>query len=343
MTARETLNPAVAVGVFVAVIGLITGGDGPARAQIAIKSPTTTGEIDIGKHNEDQFKAGFTFAIRPDLSQLDGDRLLEEVRRFNLKTRTGEELRSFTIDKTKGLIVASTHPGSLQITLIRKGTRGTELIVSARDKDGRAIILQPDQIGVFDLKGTHVGFNFQRFVEAKDQRAHFMVLIDRSGSMASVMKTVSQSAIDFMKALPANSHCRVLSFNHELTQHGRGFQPCKEAASQLGTLRASGGTNLYGALLSAFAELAAFTDQLKAVVLISDGVGDGGHTKSQVLRAKNAPLHVYFLGSHREAQLTGIADTFIYGESDIKKLLGRYFDEMARSIENLGVITLHDR
>jgi len=338
MNRNDLVTIGVMALVFCAVLAFIVG-DG--RAEITISVPRTKGEIDVGVHNRKQFKDGFGFSVRMDLNQLEGEKLLEEIKRLGLKTKSGELVKSFAVDKQRGLIIATTVPGTAELSLVRKESK--ELFLSARDEKGSFITLQPEQIGVFNFNGSHIGFEFKRFSELKDQRAYFVLLLDRSGSMSSVIGAVKQAASSFMMSLPANAYCRVLSFSHDLMQHTRNFMPCAQAAKELGSIKAGGGTNLYGALVAGYRDLAAITDSLKAVVLITDGVGDGGMTKQQVLQRKNAPTHTYFLGSYREQQLTGIADTFIYGDQDVRKLLGKFLEQLGDAVRNQAIITVKER
>jgi hypothetical protein len=319
--------------VLLVIVGFI------ARADITVRAPATTGEIDISAHNEHQFKQGFGFSVRSDLRQLEGSKLLDEIGRLGLRTRSGERLHGFVVDRQHGLIVGTSAARTqLEISLIKKGANGSELLVSGRDEQGNFTTLRAEQVGVFDFKGSHLGFELQRFADVKEQRAYFLVLLDRSGSMSTVMQAVKQAASSFMGSLPSNAYCRVLSFSDRLTQHTPGFVPCANASKELGSIKAGGGTNLYGALVSAYAELSSITDSLKAVLLITDGVGDGGMRKDHVLKRKNAPTHVYFLGSHRAEQLTGIADGFILGDHDVKQVLQRYFSQLSASVHNQFVI-----
>lgn len=341
MTRNDLLTIVVMGLVFIGVFSFITT---TGRGEISIRTPATTGHIDIAAHNERQFKQGFGFSISADLNQLEGAKLHNEIERLNLKTKAGDALQGFVVDKHRGLIVGTSVAGAtLDLSLASKGASGTELVVSARDQQGKFLALAAEQIGVLDFKGAHLGFDFQRFSEVRDRRAYFVVLLDRSGSMYSVMGTVKQAAASFMNSLPGNAYCRVLSFNHELMQHTRSFVPCTQASNELSAIKASGGTNLYGAIVAAYAELAPISDSLKALVLITDGVGQGGMSKQQVLQRKNATTHVYYLGSFREEQLTGIADTYIYGEQDVKNVLGRYFTQLGDSIRNQHVIRIKEK
>lgn len=92
--------------------------------------------------------------------------------------------------------------------------------------------------------------------------------------------------------------------------------------------------------MAAYDELRPASDSLRAVLVITDGVGSSKLTKAQVLSRKSAPTHVYWLGDKDERHLSGIADTVILGEQNLKAVLQSYFKQMAEQLKRQYVITI---
>ena len=316
----------------------------PSLAQIVVREPASKGSINIEAHNKEQLAKGFSFSMRPDLSQLEGAALEEQLSRLKLKSKSGTPLMSFSVDKAHEMIVGTTvDKAKVAINLIRNTDKGTELIIGARDADGTFRALSSEQVGVFTLKGSHLGFSMQRFEHATGHHAYFVILVDRSGSMKSVMAAVRDAARSFMAALPKNARCRVISFNHAFIHHSSGFDACNPKQHHIDQITAGGGTDIYTPLVAAYDELRPASDSLRAVLVITDGVGSSRLTKAQVLSRKSAPTHVYWLGDYRdggERHLAGIADTFILGEQNLKAMLQNYFKQMSEQLKHQYVITI---
>lgn len=309
-----------------------------AHSELKIYEPTTTGAFDVAEHNRKQI-ARLGFEVRQSLSALEGSALEQELKRLQLTTTGGAQLHAFAVDKGRGLVIGTTAQSTtLSINATTATDRGTDLVISARSEDGSFQALGPGQIGVFSFEGSHVGFEMEQFSQAEQRRAYFAILLDRSGSMKSVIKSVQEAATEFMQTLPANARCRVISFNTSLKQHSQDFEQCAPKHHRLTRLTAKGGTNLQRPLLAAYAALNNVPDELKAVLVITDGVGD--LNRRTVQAAKTAPTHVLFMGEHETQHLEGIADTFIYGSQDLQAVMGRYFKALSEAVAHQYVIHL---
>lgn len=215
----------------------------PSYGQIVVREPSTKGSINVEVHNKKQLAKGFALSVRPDLSQLEGAALEAELGRLKLKTTSGMPLVSLSADKEHGLIVGTTHEkAKVEISLVKRTEKGTELVVGAKDAEGSFKVLTPEHVGVLTLKGSHLGFSMQRFEQAVSHHAYFVLLIDRSGSMKSVMGAVREAATSFMSGLPKNARCKVISFNHAFSHHSSGFDACDPKRHHIDKIAAGGGT-----------------------------------------------------------------------------------------------------
>lgn len=308
-----------------------------AGAQFTIKQPETTGTISIEQHNREQL-AAIGFRIETDVRALDGKKLQKHLRGLVLETAAGLPVRSFSFHKGRNLVVGTSLENvAVQLNVIKVTATGLDLFVSFRSPQGKFLAVQPDQLGVFTLNGNHRGFSMERFPQSKSARAYFQILIDRSGSMKRVRKQVLDAARKFLAELPNNARCQLISFSDNIRFHSDGFRTCDPDGHALDKIRMGGGTDLQRPLVAAYANLKHVEKSLKAVLILTDGVGS--IDKRLVKQHKTAATHVYFLGSYRQDKLD-FADTFLFGKNDLKKMLGRYFTKIQNAINNQTVISV---
>jgi len=310
-----------------------------ALAEIIIRQPETIGHFDVQKHNEAQFKSGFPFRVKPKVSQLGDVELRRHIDSLNLSTLGGIRIEALDIDKGNNIVVGTTIPNaSIAINIVEKSKKGRDIVVSVRNSSGSFSKVEKNQVGVFDLEGKPLNFELLRISESTIE-VYFEVLLDRSGSMSSYIKDVVAAASEFMDLLPKNAKCRVTSFNHNFTSHSKGYAPCKADVHGLKGMEAGGGTLIYEPLLNSYEQLGKAGNKLKAVIVITDGMGQSKITKADVLKKKTAPTYLYWLGSYKEEQLEGIADTYIYGKQDLKKVLSAFFSTIGSAVNSQHVIS----
>jgi len=320
------------------VLALGMAASSGAWAELEVRLPETTGQFDVQKHNEAALRSGFPFAVKPKVSHLGEIELRKHVESLRLATPLGESIQARDFDKGGNIVIGTTAPqSSVAITLVEKGEKGSNVVVSVRDGTGLPAKVGKGQVGVFDLEGNPLTFDVLSLSESGIE-VLFEILLDRSGSMQPYIKDVAAAASEFMALLPANAKCRVTSFNDRYTAHSKDYQKCAADAHGLKNMKAGGGTLIYEPLLNSYEELAKAGNRLKAVVLITDGMGQSRISKEEVLKKKSAPTYVYWLGDYKEKQLEGIADTYIYGRQDARKVLGAFFSGIGGALTSQYVI-----
>ena len=191
-----------------------------------------------------------------------------------------------------------------------------------------------------------IGETCGRHRVARIPKMAFTLLLDRSGSMASVISDVQQSANEFLNGLPPTAECAVASFNGGYDYHNDIYQSCNSGNFRLDTLIAEGGTDLYQPLISTYDSLnqSYFDNHQKAVIVITDGqIGIDDALRQQVEAAKNNTLTVvYFLGLREDRYLTGLADTFLHSTSDISQNLTTYFHSLSAAYRTQKVLSVQE-
>ena len=305
---------------------------------LTIEQPSTTGKLSISEHNESQFKNGFSLKMKPVVSGMLDEELRSHIRSLDLQTIGGFEIKAFDLSKANNLVIGTSEDNtSVEISIVNE-TDG-EVLVVFRDKEGRFKKASINNIGVFSIEGEKIGF-IRKPLSKASTHAYFNILLDRSGSMSSVIGDVGKIASEFMDALPENARCRVTSFNEKAKNHTSNYTACKASLHGLDGMKAGGGTNIFDPMLKAYESLGKKGNHLKAVIVVTDGVGQSNISKHKVLKAKTAPTHVFWLGNHDEQRLTGIADTFIIGKAEKQKLLERYFQQIGNAVQGQHVISL---
>ncbi|MCA9944516.1 MAG: VWA domain-containing protein, partial [Anaerolineales bacterium] len=226
----------------------------------------------ITLHSAYDFKRKVSLKINLDPAFMPADVLLRAISRLELFDNNGVRITSgVDIDPDTKLVIGFSG-GSSEIIKARSHTGGMSVLASFKDHSGKFISAPKDQLAVYDHQGNKLCFDYKS-VNQTPQKMTFILLLDRSASMASVMDEVKRSAITFLKSLPPSAQCAVASFNHGFTYHNEYFQSCNLGDFKLDDMIAEGGTDLLVPLLRAHESLgrAEFADHQKAVIVITDG------------------------------------------------------------------------
>lgn len=325
----------VFTGAMLAISGMV-----PASAEITINKPETTGEISFAERNDLEFKNEFRIGYDINAAGLDHEQMRQVIESMALVAPNGLAIRRRDFSAEDGIVAGTTiDDATPAITLVRRENGKTHLVVNLRDGAGEFIVPDGDTVGVFSFDGNPVPHIVAPF-SSSTVPAHMDLLLDRSGSMTPVIDLVKQAASDFMARLPKNTLCRATSFNASYVRHTPDYQPCVPGIHNVGWIQAGGGTNIYAPLIETYQDGPSDPDGLRLVVVVSDGLGQSGFDRDDVIGEKTAPTFVYWLGDYDEDRFKGIADTFIYGQQDMDALLVRYFGQIAQAIDNQYVITI---
>lgn len=279
--------------------------------------------------------------INPLLSA--SDILIRAISQFGMVDAHGIAITSgFDVDMANDLVVAFSG-GSSEIIKAARTPSGFQIIGSFKDRGGNFISPPVGSLAVYNTNGEKLCFDYEDVTQAPPQMV-FMLLLDRSGSMYSVIDDVKASAKTFLSALPSTAMCAVSSFNTEFTYHNERYENCNSGDFKLDDLSADGGTELYTPLLRGYESLAQdhFKGFQKAVIIITDGqILPSAALRDQVLAAKQDALSfVYFLGEKEEAPLIGLSDGFLNSTSDIKPHLDQYFQSLSTAYNTQKVLNI---
>ena len=136
-----------------------------------------------------------------------------------------------------------------------------------------------------------------------------MLVIDKSGSMSGdrieLAKDAAKAAVEILKR---NDKVGVLAFD-DGTQPLVRMQSATNRVrilSNIGRLKASGGTNIAGAMQEAYEQLALTPARLKHIIILSDGHSDQGNIFSELLpamRIENITVSSVAVGSQSDTTL----------------------------------------
>ena len=320
---------------------LAFGGMAPASAQITLVLPQTTGGVDVVAHNAQQYKSAFRIGLSVDPTGMADGELRRAVDALPLKAPNGLPIEARDVTAQHGIVVGVTDPAiQPTINMVRTENGRTEMVVGFRDGEGRFVVPANTEIGTFTLEGLPVA-HLATPIAKSDVSVFVDLLLDRSGSMKSVIGDVKRAASEFMMLLPGDqSVCRVTSFNQGYRRHTRAFEPCVPGLHGVGQISAGGGTDIYRPLRDVYRDAPERDDIQRLVVVISDGLGQSNLAREHVLAAKNATTFVYWLGDYEDDRLKGIADTFIHGRGDLERELSKTLGHIANAIGNQIVITI---
>lgn len=278
------------------------------------------------------FEKQISLKVKPDPRFLPSEALIRTISRLGIYNARGVRITSgYDIDLQNDLVLAFSG-GASQIIKSAVSPSGLTITAHFKDKNGNFISPPKDSIALYTTSGEKLCFEYKDVHIAAPKMA-FVLLLDRSGSMANVISDVRDNAKRFLSELPASAECALASFNELFAYHNKYFQSCNCGNFNLQTLDAEGGTDLYTPLMDAYTSLSRdyFKDYQKAVILITDGqIPPDEEMKKTLLAAKKGILtFVYFLGDKDDAQLVGLADAYLQATTDIKSSLQQYFRSLS--------------
>ncbi|MEM8838460.1 MAG: VIT and VWA domain-containing protein [Pseudomonadota bacterium] len=163
----------------------------------------------------------------------------------------------------------------------------------------------PSGRGTFMLTLTP-GMDLKPIAEGRD----WIFVLDRSGSMGSKIATLAEGVGKALNKLRPEDRFRIVFFNNESMELTRGFTPAtaediNRALHQVRSVRAEGGTNLYGGLQRGLAALD--SDRTGAIVLVTDGVANVGTTETrkflELMQQKDVRLFTAIMGNSANVPL----------------------------------------
>lgn len=334
-----------------ALAALLSTAALPALAEITLVPQTRAPEMGhVALKSLAEFEAGVSIRLRIDPRTLSKQELKAIVEAIDMRSGDGVAItRGVAIDAEHDIAIGWSG-GTAEITALKQTPAGLIVVGSFRDEHGQFVVPPVGSVAAYSLDGRKLCFEQQTIAQAPDVLPmRFSLLIDRSGSMSSVMDGVRRAASTFLETLPESATCSVISFADD--QWMQGMQPgearnCKAADFVLGSLQAGGQTDLYPALSSAYDWLNApgHEDHQRAAILITDGhVNENTAMKEAVIAAKgDARTFVYFLGDQEESWLAGLADSYLGHEGALEVQLGKYFSVLSGAYSRQTVLRLKD-
>lgn len=335
------MKPYKAIGIMALI--LLFCPSVQSYAQIKIHSLTEGHYPKIVLRSIFDFEKEISLKVRTDPRFIPSNVLIKTVSQMGMMDATGVRITSgFDIDIQHDLVLAFSG-GSAEIIKASQGAKGLTLTASFKDGHGNFVSPPADRLGVYNFGGDRLAFEYENMAKMPPKMA-FILLLDRSGSMAEVIDDVRSSAQEFLKLLPGSAKCAVASFNSSFSYHSNYYQSCNAGDFNLSSLEAWGKTDLYSPLLNAYENLAsdAFKDYQKAVIVITDGQipPDEAHKNKLITAKKDILTFVYFLGSKSDQQLIGLANAFLAPSSNIKESLGQYFQSLSSAYNYQKVLTI---
>ncbi|MEO9634765.1 MAG: vWA domain-containing protein [Paracoccaceae bacterium] len=321
----------------------------PAEAKIQIipqveKAPTV--QFDLKRMLD--FSASVTLNVRTDPSLVPSARVLEMVKSIDIKDGLGISIkRGYAIDAQHDLVIGWSG-GTTEITRVQKTPSGLVVAGLFKDHQRRIVVPPRERLAAYTTAGKALCFERTIIeVEPKTFPMTFVILLDRSGSMSTVMGDVRKSALSFIDNLPDTATCSVGAFADTTSfdeTEGLGTKLCQPSNFDLEKMAIGGSTNLFPALNTSYTWLNDTSRQnhQKAVIILTDGaVTDNKNMGTQVLANKGgAPTFVYFLGSREDRWLKGVADNYLQHTGDVASTLGQYFDVVSEAYRKQTVLKL---
>ena len=296
------------------------------------------------------FERNISIRIRTDPSRVPPERQLEILRSLDLRDGQGVKIDSRSMDfNAVHDVVLGFSGGTAEIIKISQTPRGLQVIGSFKSYQGQVVSPPRSSVAVANLGGDPLCFEYEEVDVAKPPM-HFVLLLDRSGSMSGHMSAVKSATRQFIDLLPSHAICTVVAFDHQwsFSQAGLGTRQCVASNFNFASIDARGSTDIFGPVTEAYRMLGrpALMDHQKAVVVLTDGVPDDDLTTAQQRRKQLQSLKgdvvtfAYWLGNHNEQYLRGLADSYIENQGDVGANLGRYFDILGDAYTKQTVLTI---
>ena len=289
------------------------------------------------------FEKSISLKLKTDPTLDASDILIRTISKFGMVDANGIKIVSgFDIDQSSNVIVAFSG-GTSEIIQASGNPSQLNIVASFKDSSGQFVSPPPDSVAIYSLSGEKRCFDYKTVQQAPPNIA-IALLLDRSGSMAGNIDAVKSTANNFLNSLPSNALCAVGSFNANLTYGHKNYQQCSGGGFGFENIAASGATNIFKALSSAYSDLSGndFNGYQKAAIVITDGytVNDA-KVKAELLVKKNDTLtFVYFIGGNHKDDLEDITDHFISQGGNVKQSLSHYFSAIGLAYKSQKVLSI---
>ncbi len=322
----KTFKSVVAVSVFATLCLPLLGQ--AQEPTISINSRSDQAQPVIIVKSKYDFEQSISLKMNTDPALSASDVLIRAISKYGMVDAHGIKITSgFDVDVTNNLVVAFSG-GTSEIINTTRLPNGFQVIGSFKDRGGNFVSPPIGSLAVYSTGGEKLCFEYKDVIKTPPKMV-FVLLVDRSGSMAGVIEDVKKSTRDFLTALPSAAQCAVTSFNTGYTAHSQYYQNCNSGNFKLDIIAAQGGTDLYTPLLESYENLSQplFKDYQKAVIVITDGnIVPDWLRQSKIKTAKKDTLtFVYLLGYSSDLLLKDIADGYLHDPKNVKTGLKRYF------------------
>ena len=310
---------------------------------ITVKSKSEYSAPIIVIRSKYDFEKSISLKLKTDPSLDASDILIRTISKFGMVDANGIKIVSgFDIDQSNNIIVAFSG-GTSEIIQTSGNPSQLNIVASFRDASGQFVSPPPDSVAVYSMRGEKLCFDYKT-VQQAPPNIGIALLLDRSGSMAGNIDAVKSTANSFLNSLPTHALCAVGSFNSDLTYGHKNYQQCNGGGFGFENIEASGGTDIFKALSSAYSDLSGsyFNGYQKAAIVITDGytVNDA-KVKAELLANKNGILtFVYFIGGNHKDDLEGITDHFISQGGNVKQSLSHYFSAIGLAYKSQKVLSV---
>lgn len=289
------------------------------------------------------FGQNISLKMKTDPALSASDVLIKAISKYGMVDAHGIKITSgFDVDVANNLVVAFSG-GTSEIIKTRRLPNGFQVIGSFKDQGGNFVSPPIGSLAVYSTGGENLCFEYKDVIKTP-QKMVFVLLVDRSGSMAFVIEDVKKSTRDFLTALPSTAQCAVTSFDSEYRAHSQYYQSCNSGNFKLDNIAAQGGTDLYTPLLESYENLSQpfFKDYQKAVIIITDGNIVPDRTRqSKIQTAKKDTLtFAYLLGYSSDLLLKDIADGYLHDPKNVKIGLERYFKTLSTAYKTQKVLNV---
>ena len=289
------------------------------------------------------FGQSISLKMKTDPSLSASDVLIRAISKYGMIDAHGIKITSgFDVDVTNNLVVAFSG-GTSEIIKTTRLPNGFQVIGSFKDRGGNFISPPIGSLAVYSTGGEKLCFEYKDVIKAPPKMV-FVLLVDRSGSMAFVIEDVKKSTRDFLAALPSTAQCAVTSFDSEYRAHSQYYQSCNSDNFKLDSIAAQGGTDLYTPLLETYENLSQpfFKDYQKAVIIITDGIiVPDWSRQSKIQTAKKDTLtFAYLLGNSSDLLLKDIADGYLHDPKNANIGLERYFKTLSTAYKTQKVLNV---
>ena len=218
------------------------------------------------------------------------------------KLRIAAELLFIAAMSVPSAVWAQAGSSSPGMTAYKVNVGLVALNVSVSDKAGRPYTrLSADNFRVYDNGIEQVIQHFS----TEDQPYTMGLVLDRSGSMADMIKEVYQAAVHAVTASKATDEFFITTFNDTSSPRQDFSKDQALLEKRLRGVTAEGRTALYDAVLSALEHIKQGSYDKKALLVVTDGADNTSHHSFQELleRARQENVAIYIVGMFDELAL----------------------------------------